>query len=147
MLLVAGDKRVWPAMLKAANTNEQHIAPFCHLAGWLDPDHMRLAYAASSIVTTPSLCLDCFPSTNLEAMAAGKPVVGTIFGGTPEAVEHDVTGFVCDPRTEQYTEYLRRLLSDGNLAKSMGEAGHKRATQEFSLEKQANAYLGWYKAA
>jgi glycosyltransferase involved in cell wall biosynthesis len=44
-------------------------------------------FAASSVVTVPSLCLDVFPTMNLEAMALAKPVIGTVFGGTPEIVE------------------------------------------------------------
>jgi glycosyltransferase involved in cell wall biosynthesis len=144
LLLVAGDTKDWNAMQAASGIDEKKLAPHCRLAGWLNADEMRLAYDASSIVTTPSLCLDCFPSTNLEAMASGKPVVGTIFGGTPEAVEHGVTGYVCDPRTPDYEGYLRKLLQDDDMRARMGEAGKKRVKEQFSLDLQAQAYLREY---
>ncbi len=144
LLLVAGEKTMWSVIQTFAGIADSELDTFCRAAGWLGPDDMRLAYYASEIVTTPSVCLDCFPSTNLEAMVCRKPVVGTIFGGTPEAVQHEVTGFVCDPRSLEYPQYLARLLREGDLRTRMGDAGHARAMDAFLVAHQAEAYIRYY---
>lgn len=143
LLLIIGDAKRWERLVQAAK--KEHLTDNIRVLGWLDRQQMKAACACADIVTTPSLCLDCFPTLNLEAMAAGKPVVGTIFGGTPEAVENNVTGFVCDPReTEAYTTALRTLLNDDALRQAMGQAGLKRVQTEFSVQKQAAEYERHY---
>ena len=45
----------------------------------------------------PVICFDSFPRAVLEAMASGKPVVGTCYGGAPEIIEDGVTGYIVNP--------------------------------------------------
>ncbi|OGJ63789.1 hypothetical protein A3E47_00095 [Candidatus Peribacteria bacterium RIFCSPHIGHO2_12_FULL_54_10] len=112
------------------------------LLGHLQQPEMLLAYAAASLVTTPSIYLDPFNLMNIEAMAAGKAVVGTTFGGTPEIVVDGETGFLVDPHnTERFARALLTLLHDPQRAHRMGEQGKKRVSEDFSLEKQAKTYL------
>lgn len=112
------------------------------LLGHLQQAEMPLAYAAASLVTTPSIYLDPFNLMNIEAMAAGKAVVGTTFGGTPEIVVDGETGFLVDPHNiEHFARMLLALLRDPQRAHHMGEQGKKRVSEYFSLEKQAKAYL------
>ncbi|MBI3336771.1 glycosyltransferase family 4 protein [Candidatus Peregrinibacteria bacterium] len=141
LLLVTGDEKRWQECVKRAGYKED-FSDIVRCTGWLNQDQMKYAYVAADIVTVPSLCLDCFPQTNLEAMAARKPVIGTIFGGTPESVLDQVTGFVLDPRdTDLFAQKLSLLLHDETLAKKMGEAGRRRVEEEFSLSKQVDTYL------
>ena len=141
LLLVIGDRKRWDECVRTAGIHED-LRNAVHCTGWLSGDDLQAAYYAADIVTVPSLCLDSFPQTNLEAMAARKPVIGTIFGGTSEAVIDQVTGFVLDPRdTDIFAEKVTLLLHNENLAKQMGEAGRKRVEEEFSLEKQVKKYL------
>ena len=114
-------------------------------AGWLSQEEMAAAYGSADVVTTPSLCLDTFNLINIEAMSAGKPVVGTIFGGTPEIVLDGTTGYVRNPlKIEAYTDALQTILTDPALAKRMGEAGKKRVEEHYSLDvfvqRQLEAY-------
>ncbi|MCR4404989.1 MAG: glycosyltransferase family 4 protein [Candidatus Acetothermia bacterium] len=85
------------------------------------------------------------PRTILEAMAAGKPVVTTNIRGCREEVVGGVTGLlvpVKDP--EALAQAIIRVLSDENLARRMGQAGRKRAVEEFDerfvLERQIKVY-------
>ncbi len=78
------------------------------------------------------------PLTVLEAMAAGKPVVGTTVGGIPEAVRHGETGLLVPPREPgRLAAAAISVLKDPVLATSMGEAGRTRAQEMFSLETEA----------
>ncbi|MBU0766644.1 glycosyltransferase family 4 protein [Patescibacteria group bacterium] len=111
-------------------------------AGWLSQKEMRQAYAASAVVTTPSLCFDPFNIMNIEAMANGKPVVASVLGGAPEIIDDGVTGTIVNPRdTEQFAKALTSLLSNPEKAEEMGRKGRERVEQNFSLEKQSNKYI------
>ncbi len=143
LLLVVGDPVRFEQLIKEAGQEKLH--EHVRVLGWLDRTAMKTACGASDIVTTPSLCLDCFPTLNLEAMAVRRPVVGTIFGGTPEAVEHGVTGYVCDPRkTEEYTSHLLQLLQNDALRLTMGQKGYERVREKFSLSRQVDFLLEYY---
>lgn len=109
-------------------------------AGWVSKkDELRAAYHAAAVVAVPSICFDSFPTINLEAMAAGKPVVATNLGGSREAVEDGKTGYIVDPfDTPLLVEKLADLLADAAKAKEFGEAGRARVAQEFTLERQAH---------
>jgi glycosyltransferase involved in cell wall biosynthesis len=79
-------------------------------------------------------------------MAAGKSVVGTCFGGTPEVVADGTTGIIVNPRnTVEFSNALITLLQNPDQAKKMGEVGKKRVQKDFSLEKQVEAYLQLFK--
>ena len=64
----------------------------------------------------------------LEAMAAGRPVVGRRVGALPETVVHGVTGLlVDDDRPESVAAALRALIAEPERAVAMGRAGRERA--------------------
>lgn len=76
----------------------------------------------------------------LEAAASGLPVVGTLHGGIPEAVEHGKTGYLVkcgDPMA--LAEALEPLLSTPNLRREMGSAGREAVRQRFNIHKQGAA--------
>lgn len=84
------------------------------------------------------LDVEGFGMVFLEANCQGKPVIGGRSGGTVDAVEHGVTGFLCDPDSvESFQQALDTLLSDPALAKRMGEAGRERAKRDFSWDTRA----------
>jgi glycosyltransferase involved in cell wall biosynthesis len=77
---------------------------------------------------------EAFSNAILEYMAAGLPVVAMRVGGTPEAVDNGVTGFLVDEREPaSFADAVIRLLHDEPLRKSMGEQGYRRCLDEFDL--------------
>ena len=93
----------------------------------------------------PSIYVDPFPTVVLEAMAAGKPVVATGFGGAREAVVDGETGYIVNPfDTEVFAEGLERLLRDSGLRREMGWRGRERVRRSFSLEQQVNRMVATY---
>jgi glycosyltransferase involved in cell wall biosynthesis len=75
------------------------------------------------------------PLSVMEYMAAGKPVVATRVGGVPEVVEDGVTGVLVEPRDPAaLAAAVVGLVSDGERAVRMGEAGRERQRREFSIE-------------
>lgn len=114
--------------------------------GWVERDTMKLVVASCDIVLVPSVCFDAFPRAVLEASAAGKPVVGTCYGGAPELVIDGVTGYVVNPR--QPREVANRtidLLKDPEKAKSFGTAGQDQVGRNFNLKEKVREYEIVYK--
>jgi glycosyltransferase involved in cell wall biosynthesis len=74
----------------------------------------------------------------LEAMAAGRPVVGRRVGALPETVVHGVTGLlVDDDRPESVAAALRALVAEPERAAAMGRAGRERARALFGPDAHA----------
>ena len=74
----------------------------------------------------------------LEAMAAGRPVVGRRVGALPETVVHGVTGLlVDDDRPESVAQALRALGAEPERAAAMGRAGRDRARALFGPDAHA----------
>lgn len=72
--------------------------------------------------------IEAFGIAHLESGACGKPVVGGLSGGTPEAVADGESGFLVDPEhPERVADAVIRILTNPSLARSMGEAGMQRA--------------------
>jgi glycosyltransferase involved in cell wall biosynthesis len=96
--------------------------------------------AAADALVLPSLANECLPYAILEAMAHGLPVIGTDVAGIPEEVADGQTGFVVAPGdATALADRLGRLAADPQLRRALGEAGRRRVTSEFSLDRMAAA--------
>lgn len=77
-----------------------------------------------------------FPNAVLEAMAAGKPVIATNSGGSPEAVIHKKTGLLVPPcDSNALSDAIQRLIESKEMRQSMGLHGLNRVTTTFTLQK------------
>lgn len=81
-----------------------------------------------------------------EAMARGKPVVGSRTGGIPEAIEDEVTGILVPPGDpEALASALRRLVRDPAEAARMGRAGLGRFRDRFRTATLLDGYERLYR--
>src|SRR5262249_47460102 len=86
--------------------------------------------------------------TLLEAMAAGVPIVATRVGGTPEVVDHGVTGLLVPPgHPAALAAAMLTVLNDRSLAQRMGAAARARAERYFSVRHMTASYEALYEAA
>ena len=142
VLMAAGDKQGYAQKMLslAENKNIQLL-----LTGYLRRDELKAATRSSDLAVVPSICFDSFPTSNLEAMACQKPVIGTCFGGTPEIVLDNITGYIVNPfNIEKMAEKIIALLSDSQKAEQFGQAGYERVKRYFSLQEQAEKILKYY---
>jgi glycosyltransferase involved in cell wall biosynthesis len=81
----------------------------------------------------------------LEAMAAGKPRIGSNVDGIPTVINDGVDGFLCEPESiEDLAEKLDRLMSDPILRSNLGAAGRLRAEKEFNHEIYMKNLVSFY---
>jgi glycosyltransferase involved in cell wall biosynthesis len=96
------------------------------------------------VVALPSWT-EGLPLVLLEAMAAGRPVVATPVGGTPEVVSDGETGLLVPPRDpEALAAALRRVLEDRGLAERLAAAGRRRVDERFTLDAMSRRMLELY---
>ena len=82
----------------------------------------------------------------LDAMAAGKPVVGTRTGGIPEVVDDAVTGVLVPPGdAPALAGAIVRLLENPSLRERMGQAGWARVRERFTVERMVDRTRGVYR--
>ena len=99
-----------------------------------DVQDIKAAVSALDIVVLSSGTPEPFGGVVAEAMALGKPVVGTKIGGTEEQILHERTGMLVEPNNAQnMAEALDTLLKSRTLRKRMGEMGHQRYLQHFEF--------------
>jgi rhamnosyl/mannosyltransferase len=118
-----------------------------HFLGEVSDAELPAVYRAADVFVLPShLRAEAFGIVQLEAQAAGLPVVCTELGtGTSYVTQHGITGLVVPPADPPaLARALDVLLANPTLARQMGAQGQARAHAEFSHERMLQRYLEVY---
>lgn len=104
-------------------------------------------FRAADVAVVPSVGKEAFGLVNVEAMAAGVPIVASRIGGIPEIVAHGENGFLVPPGklARRLPALIVRLLSDDALRRMLGERGAAMARQAFTWERTAERQLALYR--
>ena len=90
---------------------------------------------------------DGVPTSLLEAMYLGTPVVSSRVSGIPELVENGISGFLVDPKdVAGIAHSVERLLDDEALRSAMGRAARERVRTGFYREDSAETLLRCWQA-
>lgn len=107
------------------------------------PDAPRLV-GAFDIVAVPSH-IEPLGNATLEAMAAGRPVVGSRVGGIPEMVVDGETGRLVPPgNAVSLADAIGELLASAGLRDRLGAAARLRAESHFGLALHAQRLQAVY---
>jgi glycosyltransferase involved in cell wall biosynthesis len=139
-VVIVGDGPRRVALKRFADALE--IMPIVHFVGHRNdvPEIMR----ALDMLVLPSK-FEGLPNVALEAMMAGKPVVGTRIAGTDEVVVDGETGILVPPQQPlELARAIRSILADPALGKRMGAAGRDRVLSHFSIEGMIAKYERLY---
>ena len=95
--------------------------------GW-PHDQVMTAFRHCLAAVLPSVWPDPCPTTVLEAMASGRPVITTSTGGMVDMVVHGESGLLVPPgRERELADAITRLVSDGPLCVRLGVGARDRA--------------------
>jgi glycosyltransferase involved in cell wall biosynthesis len=107
------------------------------LVGLQPHDVVMSVIRAARLVVVPSIWNDPCPTVALEAMAVGRPVVGSRAGGITDMVNDGVTGRLVNPgNAPALAEAIEQLANNSELAASYGRAGVARV-QAFTASRVA----------
>lgn len=85
---------------------------------------------------------DAFPSSIVEAMACGLPVISTPVGAIKTIITHGETGLLIHPGDAgQLYQALGVMLSDEELASRLGKAASQSVQAQYSAEIISRKYL------
>ena len=122
------------------------IAGHVRFAGQQPRAALRLWYGAADVFATAPW-YEPFGITPVEAMACARPVVGADVGGIKSTVVDGATGFLVPARDPQaLAARLARLRRDPPLARTMGEAGLRRAYRHYTWRTVARQVAAIYAA-
>jgi glycosyltransferase involved in cell wall biosynthesis len=93
-----------------------------------------------NLLCLPSIGFEGLPNVLIEAAAAGIPAVASRVGGSPEVVEHGVTGYLfTEGDTGGLTHWLGLLCGDEALRQSLGRNARVKAEKEYQVDSMVNA--------
>ncbi|UZP67617.1 glycosyltransferase family 4 protein [Desulfovibrio mangrovi] len=113
--------------------------------GYKSGDELTRLIARSSCVVVPSEWYENCSMVVLEAMAYGKPVVGSKVGGIPEQVEDGVSGalFTMGDADELVLK-LTMLMGDVELRRRLGRAARAKVEDKYSLAAHNQGLMDIY---
>jgi glycosyltransferase involved in cell wall biosynthesis len=101
-------------------------------------------YAMSDIIVVPSL-QEAFGLVVSEAMACGKPVIGSRVGGIPDQIVDAHNGFLVQPKNSvEISEKILWLIEHHKKAKRMGMNGRKIIEEKFNIKNRIDEIIQLY---
>lgn len=153
VLLVAGsamlgheaNRAAWPE-LRAYDQQVQRLAAGLpvRFLGDVPRDQLPSVYWAADVFVCPSVYQEPFGMVNVEAAAAGLPVVASAAGGIPEALADGETGYLVPPGdAEALASVLARLVADAELRRQLGRRGQAFA-RRLTWQSRNSAVMAIY---
>jgi glycosyltransferase involved in cell wall biosynthesis len=109
-----------------------------------EPSQVAEFYHAADIYLHAARA-DTFPSSILEALACGIPVVATAVGGIVEQIIDQETGLLTPPGdAAAMAEAVSRLLNDRDRRQALAAGAGEDARRRFGKERMIGDYLSWF---
>jgi glycosyltransferase involved in cell wall biosynthesis len=121
-LVIAGDGPQRSSLEREARRSGRDI----RFTGWLDRPQATAWLAHASLLIFPSRGPESLSRVLLESSALGIPIAAMNTGGTPDIVEHEVTGLL-STTPEGLADAVRRLIDDEALRARLGAAARASA--------------------
>jgi len=144
-VLVAGDgpSRAALRALASSLSLRNHVT----FLGQLSHETVLEYMAACDVFVLPSW-RETFGLVYLEAMAAGKPVIGVRGQGVDGIVEDGKTGYLVSPHSaSEVTEVVRSILANPDGAREIGLRARELVLDQYTWEKCAERTLQVYREA
>lgn len=114
--------------------------------GHLSKEKLDTILRGAQFVVLPSRWYENLPFSIMEALAAGKPVIGSDLGGIPEMVDDGVNGFLFPAGDEEaLAGRIASLLDSPDLRREMGRKGYEKARQIYAPEYHSERIMEIYR--
>lgn len=115
--------------------------------GYVTDEELASSYRRCDIFVAPSR-YESFGQIYIEAMAAGKPVVGTNVGGIPEIIKNGVNGYLIEnENSKELGMYLQKLIDKPELREKMGRESARILRKDYASDVWADKFLEFAKKA
>jgi glycosyltransferase involved in cell wall biosynthesis len=148
--VIVGDGAEFDALRALAN--RLGVADRVTFTGRVPWEELRRAYRDADVCVLPAV-VDRRGDTEglgvvlLEAMHHRVPVIGSDLGGIPDVIEDGVSGVLVPPGDPAaLAAAITGLARDPALARRLGDAGYRRATDEFSWPAIVSRWARVYEA-
>lgn len=112
--------------------------------GFVPYEDLKVLYSACDVFVLPSFG-EGDPIALKEALASGKPLIGSNVGGIPMQIRDGWNGFLVEPGNErQLAEKIMYLIENEEERKRMGRNSRRLAEDEFDWSKIAEKYIKAY---
>jgi phosphatidylinositol alpha-mannosyltransferase len=140
-LRIVGDGDATPELRALCHALD--IADYVEFSGRLSGTDLADAYRVSRCLVLPSLtAAESFGMTLIEAMASGRPVIGSRVGGIPFVIEDGYNGLLVPPGDiEALARACDRMLADDAMAERMGRNGRLLALSRYRWDITTGRYL------
>lgn len=139
LLIVGLDKEKYSAKFPESDLNA--ITSRIIFAGVVDDkEELFHHYSLMDVHVLPSK-MDGFGLVSVEAMAMGVPVIGSNYGGIPDVIKHNHSGFIFENGDiEGLAKYIEKICTDHLVRKRFIKAGFETALNKFSISETINQY-------
>jgi glycosyltransferase involved in cell wall biosynthesis len=105
------------------------VAPRITFAGRLGGDPLWTRYRSAALVVVPSIWPEPCPTVVLEAMAFGRPVIGSRVGGIPDLVDRSNGVLVPPDDPAALTTAITDLMADRPRLTALARAAYARSAE------------------
>jgi glycosyltransferase involved in cell wall biosynthesis len=129
-----------------AGAKHAGVADRVVFAGTVSEAEMPLYFRGADLTVLPTFTdAEGFGMVLAEANACGRPVIGTNVGGIPSVIQDHYNGLLIQPRDQfGLARAIREILSDGELAETLGRNGYQRISSEFTWDQAIERTLSVY---
>ncbi len=119
--------------------------PKAEFLGYRSGEELKNLVAKAAFVVVPSEWYENCSMVVLEAMALGKPVIGSRIGGIPEQIDDGRTGLLFEMgNVEELVAKMQALASDSILRAAMGQAAREKLEKYYSLTRHCRQLISLY---
>jgi mannosylfructose-phosphate synthase len=136
------EQQVFDSMKKIIDELSMHEK--VHVIGYVPDELLVPSYQHAELFVLPSI-FEPFGMTALEAMACGRPVVASKFGGIKNVIHSGENGVLIDPADQkEFAEAMIKLLNAPKSAEGMGLKGRETIQKSYSWEAIADKHFAFY---
>jgi glycosyltransferase involved in cell wall biosynthesis len=140
-LVIAGSGPYEPYLKRI--TESENLLHRVEFIGKIPHQHIRSFIAASDVFVLPSL-YEPSALALLDGLAAGKPIIATNVGGTPEIIKHKKNGLLVRPRDPYDIAEKIKLITNNNRLANKIRKNQNRTVKKYLWKNIVKSYIKTY---